>query len=256
MSDGQKITLEIKNSKPVELTDLANCLYSLGDEYKRYISLSKPDGVEDIKELKLYVEEVRRGSILIDLAVIGYTMYSQTGFDSLLGYVDFLKQVFDYLAGKLAQEPNDLSKKTFENASNITEIITKDSSGTLNFVNHGNIVLNVNFADANTIQNQANKAIAKLEEPTKGQTEKVVMYLYQVRKEDICDTGDMGIIEKISDRPVKLFMEETLKKQILAEKDILHKNFIVDVDVSYKKGKPILYHITKLYEGFTDREAK
>lgn len=200
------------------------------------------------------MEEVRKGSILIDLAVIGYTMYTQTGFDSLLGYVDFLKQIFDYLSGKITQEPEELSKKTLENASKVTEIITKDSSSVLNFVNNGSIVLNVGFADANTIQNQANKAIARLEEPTKAPTEKVVMYLYQIRKEDNCETGDMGVIEKISDHPVKLFMEESLKKQILQEKDLLHKNFIVDVDVSYKKGKPILYRITKLYEEFSDGE--
>lgn len=247
-----KITLEIKNTQPVELMDLANCLLSLGDEYRRFIASAEPNGIDENKELKLYVEEVRKGSILVDLVVIGTTMYTQESFSSLFEFINFIKTLFDYLQAKTEKPAQPLEAKTLKNAKNITDIVVKDSKGSINFINNGSIIIGTDFSAANVIQNQANKLLEDLAEPEKKEYFNVVLYLYQVRNESNNEVGDMGIIESIVKRPVKLFMEEPLKKKILEDKDLLHNNYIVDVEVSYKKGQPILYFITKLHEKFPD----
>jgi hypothetical protein len=52
MVEEYKFTIEIKNTKPVELIDLTNSLLSLADEYKRYlVSQSGPTLADEIKLL-------------------------------------------------------------------------------------------------------------------------------------------------------------------------------------------------------------
>lgn len=55
------LTYKIDNTHPVELIDLTEALLSLGDEYARFVE-SLP-AIEEPKEYKLVIKEIRSGSI-------------------------------------------------------------------------------------------------------------------------------------------------------------------------------------------------
>ena len=61
-----KLTIEIKNTKPVEITDFTDAFESLGNQYYKF--LAESPYFELSKETKLYVKEIRSGSIITELS--------------------------------------------------------------------------------------------------------------------------------------------------------------------------------------------
>src|ERR1700734_2792889 len=58
------LTIELKNSRPIELTDFTNSLASLADEYKRSLTITDPEFSDDIR---LYIKKIKSGSIIAQL---------------------------------------------------------------------------------------------------------------------------------------------------------------------------------------------
>jgi hypothetical protein len=62
------ISIEIKNTQPIELIDLTESFVGFADEYKRSVAISDPAAPPE--EVKLYVKQIRTGSIIADLIAI------------------------------------------------------------------------------------------------------------------------------------------------------------------------------------------
>lgn len=259
MSDEMKLTIEIKNTEPIELMDLTHSLSSLADEYKKF--LSRSESVMDTDNIKLYVKEIKTGSIITELTALApFALPFIEHAATIIKYADYLKGMFEYLLGKTGKPHEVIEKQTFQNLTNIIEPVAKDKGSQFNvgaMTVNGNVTVNfsLNSLEANAVQNTARKEIERLKEPDTGLHSQVLMYLYQARNDISSTTGDKAIIESINTGPVKtVFADEKIKSKVLSdESNLFKKAFVVDVSVETIAGIPKLYRISAIHEIF-DRD--
>ena len=161
MTEEYKLTIEIKNTKPVELIDLTDSLLSLADEYKRF--LVSQAGPVLSEEIKLYVKEIKTGSIITDIIAIApgalpFAEYAMT----LIDFSGYIQKAVKFFLGDKEEDPK-LDKRSYENLSRFLEPVAKDNASQLNChttINGDvNLVLNVGSIEANALQNTFRKKI-------------------------------------------------------------------------------------------------
>ncbi len=253
-ADG-KLTFEIKNKRPVELTDLTMSLLSVAEEYRHFIERYDPEA--EAQDLRLFVKEIRTGSIITELvpyvpfALPLMSAMAQT--NTVATFAKHIKSGVDFLLGRGKDASKQLDKTTYQNLSNLVEPVAKDGGSQLNIgTNYGNVYLQVDSVEANAIQNAATRAIADLREPEKGLHEKVLLRWYQARADAASQSGDRGIIESISPAAVKVICAtDRIKSQmILRDENPFKEVFIVDVMVDTVNGKPALYKVLAVHDRF------
>lgn len=250
-----KLVIELKNKTPVELVDLTNSLACLAAEYNKHIIATQAK--IEAKNIKLYVKEVRSGSVITELVALAPTLlplyeYSQT----VLSFAQHIKDWKEFLLGANSQPPSDTDKNTLQNISGILEPVAKDVGSELNIgaltINGGTVALNFNISsvDANAIQNRCNRLLEEIKEPIAGLHRQVALSLHQTRNEIGQNvSGDKAIIQTISDKPVRLAFEHESTKQYILDVDrMYHKAFIVDVIVETVQDKPVLYKVKHIHD--------
>lgn len=200
-----RLTIEIKNSRPVELLELAQSFQSFADEYKRHLLKQEVPPIAD--DIKLYIKEIKSGSIITDLVALStVALPFVENANTLIDFGNYLQAAFDFLTGKSDKKP-PLEKVNYENLARFLEPIAKDNASQINCntVINGNVTLTINIDStaANAAQNVATREIKALKEPTTGFKEKVLLYWYQARNDPKSTTGDKAIIESIHNGPVK-----------------------------------------------------
>src|SRR6266542_2463706 len=245
------ISIEIKNTQPIELIDLTESLVGFADEYKRRIAISDP--LAPPEEIKLYVKEMRTGSIIADLIAIAPLMLPFVAdANHVIEFCQYLSRAYKYLTGKSREKP-EMEKVDYLNLNRIIEPVAKDSGaqiniGTLNIA--APVTFTLNSLEANAAQNKAKREIELLQEPVTGAKERVLLYWYQARNDPRSQVGDRAIIESIYPGPVKVvFANENIKAKMLwdAENPFTHA-YVVDVAVETIKGRPVVYRIQNLHE--------
>ena len=255
MDSDMKLKIEIKNSRPVELTDLTSSLNSLADEYKRQLAIKESN--VDSENIKLYVKEIKSGSIITELVALApYALPFVDNAKTILEYAEYLKGWYEFLIGK-GEQPAPAEKRTLQNLTEILEPIAKDNGsqiniGALNIQGDVVVTLNMDYMQANAAQNFARRKLDELKEPVTGKHSKVLMYWWQARNEIGSKSGDRAKIESLFDGAVKVeFDNDAIKHAMLLEEPHpFKKAFVVDVTVETVGGKPALYKVTKLHESF------
>lgn len=259
MNDAVKLTIEIKNKQPVELLDLAQSMISLDDEYRRFLATGEQAGKPD--EVKLYVKEIRTGSIITELVALApYSLPFVEHADTVIEYAKHLKTLYDWFSGKSKEKPQGVEKTTLQNLSEILEPVAKDNASQINIgaVNiQGDVVvtLNLNSTEANAAQNGIRRELEAMKEPLTGIHEQVAMYWAQARNIPDNKAGDKARIESIYKGDVKVrFANDGLKATLLYDEPYpFNKVFIVDVSVETVNDKPVLYKVLAFHEAI-DRE--
>jgi len=261
-----KLEITINNKNPVVLTDLTMALLGVGQQFERFIENETNE--QHAVSSELFIKDVRSGSIIVELvaqAIPVVPLLWQGG--SLLEWVNHAKSVVDWLNGKLAHPPKELTKQDLKQWSNILEPVAKDHGSQMNFtVSNGGQVINQIFftsEQANAAQNQIRREIGKLEEPDDHNQHKRVMVWYQSKFDSSSSTGDKAVIESISKSPVKVIFENNaVKKAMLAGDHRYLKQwhelaYIVDVKVQTVQGIPKVYTIINYYveDTFDPNEA-
>lgn len=254
MQDKMKLIIEIKNKHPVELLDLARSMMALGDEYQRF--LLKHDAMLDADNVKLYIKEIRSGSIITELVALApYTLPFVEHADSVLEYAKYIKAFYDWAIGKNDTPPPQVEKTTLQNMSQIIEPIAKDKASQINFgaiTIGGDFILNLSLSgmEANAAQNAIRREIDARKEPVIGIREQVVMYWAQARNDQNNKAGDKARIESICPNDVRVrFANDALKTRMLYEEPHpFSKSFIVDVAVETINDKPVLYKVLNIHE--------
>ena len=251
-SEEARFTITLHNSQPIELLDLTNSFLGLADEYKRHVA--KEGDIPYPDEVKLFVKNIKSGSIIADLIAIAPGVFTCISYAvTLTSFCNYLKLAFDYLLGKSKDNPG-LDKANYNNLINVTEPIAKDQASQLNcetFVNNGLMLsISLNSIEANAAQNRARKEIEKQKEILTGKHENVVLYWYQARGDLKSQAGDRAIIESIWRNPVKtIFGSENLKKSmILGENNPFGIAYLVDVLVETVNSKPTIYNIIDFHQ--------
>lgn len=249
-----KLTIEINNKCPVELTDLAKSMLSLGDEYRRF--LATHDAHIEADDVKLYIKEIRSGSIIQELvAMAPYALPFVEHANTIVSFAEHLKTMYGWFSGKSNDKPKNIEKTTLQNLNSIIEPVARDNGSQANFaaVNvQGDFVVNVNITstEANAAQNAIKRELEAMREPVTGIHEQVVMYWAQARNQPESQSGDKAMIESIYKSAVRVrFANDNLKMKILYdEPHPFNKAFVVDVAVEAIDAKPVLYKVLALHE--------
>jgi len=253
-----KLIVEIKNQRPVELLDLTDSLTSFAEQYKKF-ALSQPY-VKSGSEARLYIQDIRQGSIvtvLIDFAQLALPIMSDV--NTMMSFTKYMKWAYDAFLGrgKSEEKPEidieNLEKSDYSQLSKIINPIAKDNGSQINISNvfNGNVTYNINLdsISSNAIQNSISRYINRLPEQGSNIFPKVVIRWYQAKNDPDAQTGDKGIIESLSPKPVKtIFFDEEMKTLLLQERlNIFQHGFIVDVKVETIDNVPVLYKIMNIY---------
>jgi hypothetical protein len=260
MENKMKLTMEIRNQRPIELIDLAHSMLSVGSEYQAY--LGKYALNIDADGAKLHVREVRTGSIITELVALApYALPLVEHADSILEYGKYLLKGYDWLIGRgKGATLEKMDKNTLQNFSSIIEPVAKDrgsqlilSGVTIN--GDVNFSFNIGSTEANAAQNAIRRELEMVKESITGIHSQVLMYWAQARNQLSGKGGDRACIESLYRGDVKvLFANDGLKTKMLFEPDHpFEKAFIVDVAVETVNDKPMLYRVLDLHETI-DRE--
>lgn len=252
----QKITPElqviISNVRPIELLDLTESLNALAAEFADFIAREHPE--DDASEVKLFVHEVKAGSVIATFAALSPTLMQSLSYAvTVADFAAHLVRGYSWLKG---QSVSPGSVVTAENLSRIVEPVAKDSGSQINIgtlVAEAGSNVTINYADANLVQNTARRYIANQKRAGSGIQSKVLMHWYQARGDSRSNVGDRAVIESITSKPIKtVCATEALKsKMVLSEVNPFQEAFLVDVVVDTVNDKPAMYKIIELHERFS-----
>ncbi len=261
MAEG-KLIVEIQNKNPIELVDFTNSFYSISAEYHKFLSDNKI--FKATKDSKLYVKEIRQGSIiteLIDLAqpLAPLLIPFVENTIQIIEFAKYLNKGFNWLLGKEETRPQNITNTDIKNLSNIVAPIAHENGSNIIFtgdINNPtiNVTYNYNTVEANAIQNAAAREIAQSKIPESNIWENVLFYWDTTKYESKSAAVDRGSIDSIYDKPLKVIIEdpELKNKMIDTEGNLYHLAFFVDVEVMTIQGIPHVYKVLKL-RGTVDR---
>lgn len=261
MNDNEFEILEIhiKNNEPLELMEFVNSLSALSNEFTNYC---KENSIELHKDTKLYIQEIKQGSIIARLKAVfnkGLDVYKTSKSISNF-YNNRLKPSINCLLGK-EEKNTEISKQTIKNTANIVSPNIRDNKSqmifsfiTLNIANNTYKEIDkieLSNAEQNIIQNRARLEIENLDKEEEIQTEytNIVFYWEQTTR-GVNKPLDKGILKNkdLPKKAVKVIMEEDIKEQMIAG-DVFGNNYIVNASVlTGKNNKIIAYNITKLID--------
>lgn len=234
--------------KNVELNDLILSLNGLSSQYSKFLELDKNNPYN--QELKLYIREIKKGSIITDLYVAtaaSGTMQFMENVLTIVEFVKYLKIAYDYYLGKTKKQ-REYTRQEMKNFKNIIEPVAKDNGAQLIIQNCGSVVVNLNSEQANAIQNR----IKREEEEIKTKLFSFVTFtLFKTRVPQDLTTGFSGIVNDILENkalPV-VFQDVSVRDEIVSiPENPLLKEFKVDVIAYYDNETPVKYQITKVYK--------
>ncbi|MDO9299424.1 hypothetical protein [Bradyrhizobium sp.] len=255
-SDESKgIALEVRYStgRPVELADLGESFRALGKQYENFVHRH---GFEQPGNARLYVSEVRTGSIIILLkSLLEQGSMVLKDIDVLAGFMTNLYDLIEYFRTQKSKPPAEITRDDATRLSRIVEPTAKDGSGAISFTFIGNTApiaitnnIIINNETANAIQNNVRRFLGPAI-PDPGSFQREVLYLEQMRGDPKSKVGDRGIIERFSTKPVKLhFMTPESKAAVLDRPYPFKVAHVIDGQVSTAKGEPALYKVTNVHE--------
>lgn len=256
----KKLEITINNEIPVILTDLTLSLLAVTQQYQKFI---ESEAGEDYKVgSELYIKEVRKGSIVIELVAqtmpILPLLWSGGSFNE---WVEQAKNITQWLLGKTESPPKELSKQDLKQWHSIMEPVAKDSGSQMNFTvcDKGQVINNffIGSQEANAAQNRITKEIELLEEPKDRVLRRKVMYWNQTRFGENQNTGDKAIIDDVSRKALKVMFENNAVKDAMLKGDPKFDRpwqelaFVVDVEVQTVNEIPKLYKVLKYYPEHT-----
>lgn len=257
---GAYLELKIDLSDLIEVRQLGDMLGSLADQYDDFV---KSHFNDQSHEARFYVQEVSRGSIIIEFVAATIGMMDQT---------IILKQFFDltktrvglYLAG--TGEPKASPARRQQIADMVRAVATSDS-GTLSLAykekdaDGSEAVLVIDKTEArevlSTALDEKLMALEAVSQPEHNQRRRVMMYFFQTNRKTHSSgkrTGEKVVIPAIHKKPKALIYEsqaaeDRVKHEILEEEDNIYKKaFLVDVDIESLNDRITAYRLMSVHE--------
>lgn len=251
------LNIEIKNNKPLELTELTKSLISLSNQYNKY---AENNGFsESERNAKLYVKKIVTGSVLLDLiefgtaAVIPFMENTNT----IIGFAQFFKKTVDFFLNDKGEKPN-LSIKDCQELSQIVSPVANDSSSQFNLnVTHNGDVINyvsLDSRNSNALQNYLNKEVKEKKELKNGDIIENALMVFSQTKNKISSKGGNKVIidDALQNKAINVFIpDKKIKKQIIKGDDNPN-NFYFQVDVKIKTIEGVIsaYEVLKFHGKF------
>lgn len=258
------ITLTINNTEPIELNAFVRAFTSIAKEYQDAVDQSSDfEG-----EAKIYVKEVRAGSIVADLLpVVASTLpIIATNVEQIFLAVEFVEKWKDRIT-KLASGivPEKFSRSDLKTFAGAVEAIARDpnASSTLEVATFedGKRKIKSAFKFSSKEAIAAEKTIEgefRRLETERDDTHYRVLMIFT--RSDIGDapkdkrSGERVIIPQIGEKDLPIMYASDLAEQRVkheirdADDNIFKKGFSVDVSVLYRNSRPVVYRILNVHE--------
>ena len=251
------LRVNLSPSRPVELADFLKSCSAILSEYNSFAESKDPE------QNKLYIKEVRKGSIEIDLVTqvgAGIFAFTQTVMPfmedvNVIGqFTEYLKGVFDWLKKGGDRDERKYSLETIKNAGDILTPVAKDENASITFSPVVNIKGNVNAPltilcnDSRLIQEASHRLLSESCTPNREHFDDVVLKWVQVRNNtNIKDKRYKSVIPAICDREVStLFADKSLMAIFREDKSFFKSLWLASVFVERIDGVPKLYKIEKI----------
>jgi hypothetical protein len=248
-----KLTIEIRNTQPIELSALVDMFIGLGNEYNKFVA--EHESFELTKQTRLHVKEVREGSQIYELVdLVPLMIPFVENVSSVIEFTKKLKSVYEFFKGITKEKPA-LDSTDIRNYTKIIEPIAKDNGSQVFFnATHQTISVNLqlNSLESNAIQNRLGIELASLKEPDHSTKEKEIFYWHVAKGDVQSQTGDRGIIEAIAPKDLKVIFDkpELKDKMLNIDQNPFHLAYVVDVKVETIEGRPAVYKIMNVHETF------
>ncbi len=248
--NGATIEFRFETSKPVEVLDLAASLTSIGRQYMQFASAQ---GFLEA-DAKLYVKEIRSGSIIAELVGVATQIPWSDLVKTASTTAEFAKRVteiIDWFRGKSKVDPIP-SRGEMETTKGMLLPVVNDPSAQLTFncTDNAQVVVNltINSFDAAGVTQRISNRLKQDAMPVSGRQELKAFRWYQARNDLKAKTGDRGVIESISPKPVRVRFTSEAIKETMTKGPIFERVYIVDAVVETSDDKPMLYTIIHLHE--------
>lgn len=255
------LSIRLDLGEPVEISDFAALFAGMGGQFEEYLKDEYPEAAGSVR---MYVREVRNGSVIADLFanipdLIEYmdSALIVMGFASL-----FSKRVRSWIAGTPVA---GAKKPVLRDAADTLRVVANANKGkaTLTSYRHHNGIwqetIEAEFTpnDARAASRTIQKQKEDLDAITNADYSRVLMTF---KRSDIgkvsvgIRSGERVIIQDISDDDMPLIYASDLTEaqvkdlMINTDENIYHKGFVVDVNVQRRNGRPIAYSITNIHQ--------
>lgn len=256
------IVFTLDTKEPIELGDFVKAFTSLAAEYDRHVKEIAPDAAETSK---IYVEQVRSGSIIAELIPIIQPFIADM--DKALIVEEFIRKYGSrfraFLTGNKAAQPN--TKSELQTFSDAVQAIANDPNGSATIEaavfkdGKKDITAAFKFAsqEARTVRTAIEERRRELDRKETADHERVLMIFTRsdVNNAEIGKrSGERVKIEELFEKSLALMYgsslaEERIKHEIReADDNVYKKGFVVDVNVRLRDGNPVAYSVTNLHE--------
>lgn len=243
--------VHIEHSGPMELATLTDSFAALASWHARFAR--SVGAAVNGDEVRLYVKEIRSGSIIIELVEWARNaVILVQDVTTVVRFAAMLKQVYDYFTGVADALPDRFERRDARDFVRFMDPVAKDRNGVLHLTARrvNNVIINIDAPslNANAGQNRATNWEAMSKEPLSGVLEGQVFYWYQARDDAKKEAGDRGMIEAIARYPVRVHFANAEAKRAMLSDALFTKAYVVTVDVQTVDGRPRLYRILAVTE--------
>ena len=235
------LQIKIDNKQNLDLRDFNKAVKSLENQYYSYLERSD---IPEAKTNRLYIKEVGKGSIIIELCEQASAL-SPAMTPCIIAFTRHLIDVMSYLSGKKKQNKHELSKKDINDFKNIFQLSANKNGNSTSFtgLNFGTFAVNNSYDSNESVagHNECSKMIKQIKkiEGDKFIKEKVELDFYLASNSNLSKVGKMGIINEVSDTPKVLsYANDRLRYDLTkAEDNPLSFKYTVDIEVKLKDGR-------------------
>ncbi|KQI67063.1 hypothetical protein AN189_17735 [Loktanella sp. 3ANDIMAR09] len=253
---GAAVVVSLDLAEPVEIHDFVSTFAGLGGQFERFLRAEKPD-LDG--EVKVYVKEVRKGSM--EAVMVIASVYPQVIaiMDHLQIASSFVARVgrsidaFKYGGGRLPEaNKTELSEIMDTVMATANDPDGRASIRSVSYSKDGektDCLVEFNSAEARQAVHEIEGQFSEIAAVTDFDHINKLLTFYQSNRKDSGKTGEKGIIEDISTKPLSVvyasdLARERIKSEMLeGERNIYKLGFFVDVNVATKNGKPVAYRI-------------
>lgn len=249
--------INIKHSKPIEMTDLVNTLNGIGVTFDYFCK--RNGDVTDGRKAKLYIEKIEYGSvdiILTEALTLGMLPLLEHC-NILFEFAGYIKNIFEFFIHGNGDKP-ELKKSELIALKDTLSVVVHDNKGEISFgaVDKRNISFsfnncNITYTGGNVAQNQISDSI---EDDKDKSCEKVhrnqLMRVRQLRGDLDTNSGNCARIDALCNRDLPVFFDTPELKRIIlasAENPTLQA-YLVDVVLQTVEDKPVSYKIMTLHD--------
>lgn len=251
-----KIKYESEEALPVFV--LGKAFTAIGEDFQNFArqTTSRIEGLSerDSEFLLpvLVINHADEGSLTVWLSV----QYAQikgwiAPFSIAIGYVKRLQGMLDYFTGKSKDKPQLTLKELQTALPLILPNVSGFGSPLLIEAKQGDDYLRVAYGKEalRAADNRIKSEIVARESASASNIHsKVLFYWYRATFDPNNRSGERGIIEEISKKPIRTYIDDPAIKSKMLEGALADRSYLVTVRVSTKQDSPQLYHILDLHD--------